>query len=102
MIYNYVQPKGGSITAHKYSIQTYGLRLRKVQWMNNFFKEVGYPFPRSYFTYCKLNYLSLLKEKKQTKENTNSSIYQIKINIFYEFYKLAKRAFAKALKIISK
>lgn len=100
VVYNYYRPAAGSITAHKYSVQTYELRLRNAKWMNDFFKEIRYPFPRSYYNLYKLSIFNSKEEKKYAKKIRDSFIHKTKVNFLYEFYKLAKRGLAKIFNII--
>lgn len=101
IVYNYYRPVSGSITAHKYSIQTYELRLKNTKWMNDLFKEIKYPFPRSYFNLFRLNDFNSTKEKEHAKKIKNNFIQEAKVNIPYEGFKLLKRGLAKIFKILS-
>ena len=101
IVYNYYRPINGSITAHKYSVQTYELRLNIAKWMNDFFKEVNYAFPRSYYNLFKLDSFISINERNIASNIKKTFIHREKINYFHEYYKLSKRALAKILKILS-
>lgn len=99
--YNYYKPNAGSITAHKYSVQTYELRLKSTKWMNDFLKEVKYPFPRTYLNLFNLNNFKTKKEKEYAKKIMKTFIHESKISIIYECYKFFKRRIARVFKIIA-